>query len=84
MFHGSPNIAIKVLAGYIGQRAKDLIRRSCNEADVKILPGSILQDHVHMLISINPSISISSLVKYIKRKTSRKLQMEFPELRKRY
>ncbi|MFZ2970172.1 MAG: IS200/IS605 family transposase [Minisyncoccia bacterium] len=74
----------KVLTGSIGQRAKDLIRRICNEEDVEILSGAISQDHVHILVSINPSTSISNLVKYIKGKTSRKLQMEFPELRKKY
>ncbi len=41
-------------------------------------------DHVHMLVSFDPSTSISHLVKFLKGKTSRKLQMEFPELRKKY
>ena len=68
----------------IGQRAKDLIRRICTEENVEILSGSVSPDHVHMLVSIDPSIPISRLVKYLKGKTSRKLQMEFPELRKRY
>lgn len=74
----------RVLTGAIGQRAKELIRRICNEENVEIISGSVSPDHVHILISIDPSISISILVKYLKGKTSRKLQMEFPELRKRY
>jgi len=37
-----------------------------------------------MLISIDPSTSVSHLVKFLKGKTSRKLQMEFPELKKKY
>jgi putative transposase len=74
----------KILTGTIGQRAKDLIRRICNEEETEILSGSVSPDHVHILVSINPSTSISNLVKYIKGKTSRRLQMEFPELRKKY
>ena len=74
----------KVLKGEVGQRAKELIRRICNEEGVEILSGAIAPDHVHILISINPSTNISTLVKYLKGKTSRKLQMEFPELKKRY
>jgi putative transposase len=68
----------------VGQRVKDLIRRISTEENVEILSGSVSPDHVHILVSIDPSISVSKLVKYLKGKTSRKLQMEFPELRKRY
>ncbi len=41
-------------------------------------------DHVHLLVSSSPSISVSKIVQYIKGKTSRKLQQEFDVLRKRY
>ena len=37
-----------------------------------------------MLISVPPHLSISKIVQYIKGKSSRKLQCEFLELRKRY
>lgn len=74
----------KVLKGAVGQRAKDLIRRICVEEGAEIISGSVSPDHVHILVSIDPSISVSKLLKFIKGKTSHKLQMEFPELRKRY
>lgn len=74
----------KVLKGLIGQRTKELIRRICSEENVEIISGAVSVDHVHILVSIDPSTSVSNLVKYIKGKTSRKLQMEFPELKKRY
>jgi putative transposase len=37
-----------------------------------------------MLISIDPSTTLSTLVKFLKGKTSRKLQMEYPQLKKKY
>src|SRR5580704_8189295 len=74
----------KVLKGAVGERARELIRRICTEENVEILSGSVSSDHVHILVSIDPSTSVSKIVKFIKGKTSRKLQMEFPELRKRY
>ena len=37
-----------------------------------------------MYISVPPYLSISKLVQYLKGKTSRKIQQEYPELRKRY
>ncbi len=74
----------RVLTGDVGVRTKELIRRICVEEGADILSGSISPDHVHLLLSINPSISVSTLMRYVKGKTSRKLQMEFPSLRKRY
>ena len=40
--------------------------------------------HVHIYVSIPPYLSVSKLVQYLKGKTSRKIQQEFPELRKKY
>ena len=50
---------------------------------VNILSGNASSDHVHMPISVPPHLSVSKVV-YIKKKSSRKLQGEFQELRKRY
>ena len=41
-------------------------------------------DHVHLLISVPPSISLSKAVQYIKGKSSRKLLQEFEVLQKKY
>jgi putative transposase len=74
----------KVLKGIVGERARELIRRIATEENVEILSGSVSPDHVHILVSIDPSTSVSKIVEFLKGKTSRKLQMEFPELKKRY
>ena len=42
------------------------------------------KDHVHMHIDYPASKSISEIVKKMKGRTSRKLQQEYPELKKRY
>ena len=74
----------KVLKGEIANRAKELIRRICMEENVEIISGVVSPDHVHILISLDPSTSVAKIIKYIKGKTSRKLQIEFPELKKKY
>ena len=74
----------KVLRGDIAERARVLIRRIANEERAEILSGTLSPDHVHLLLSLDPTTSVSHIVKFLKGKTSRKLQMEFPELRKRY
>ena len=43
-----------------------------------------LPDHVHMFLSIPPKLSLSDVMQRIKGRSSRHIQMEFPNLRKRY
>ena len=73
-----------VLRGDIALRARDLIREICQSREVLILRGSLAPDHVHILVSSPPSLSVSKLVQYVKGRSSHKLQREFPSLRKRY
>jgi len=49
-----------------------------------IYAGSINRDHVHMLISIPPQLSVSRAVQYLKGKSSHKLLSEYQSLQKRY
>ncbi len=49
-----------------------------------IIRGAVSPDHIHMLVSAPPELSPSKLVQYIKGRSSRRLQEEFPDLRKRF
>ena len=73
-----------VLQGEIARRARDIIRDICMQHDVIILKGHVSRDHMHMLVSAPPRLSVSDMMQYIKGKSSRKLQEEYPTLRKRY
>ena len=73
-----------VLKGDVQQRARDLIVQICNSENVEILKGVVSKDHVHIHIEYPPSLSISTLVKKLKGRTSRILQIEFPQLKKQY
>ena len=73
-----------VLEGDIKQRCRSLLIQICEAEDVQILKGVVSKDHIHMHIEYRPSQDISSLVKLLKGRSSRKLQIEFPELKKRY
>lgn len=74
----------RVLSGEVAMRARELIREVCTANYVDIVSGSLSPDHVHLLISISPSVPVSKIVQYIKGKSSRKLFQEFEPLRKRY
>jgi putative transposase len=73
-----------VLEGDVKIRCRTLLIQICDAEDVKILKGVVSKDHIHMHIEYRPSQDISTLVKLLKGRSSRKLQMEFPDLKKRY
>ena len=73
-----------VLRGDIALRTRELIREICMSREVKIVSGALCPDHIHILVSSPPSLSPAKLVQYIKGRSSRKLQQEFPRLRKQY
>ena len=74
----------KVLHGAIGVYTRDLLRRICSEERAEIISGSVSPDHVHLLVSIDPSVAVSTLLRQLKGKSSHHLQIQFPELKKRY
>ena len=74
----------KVLSNEIGQRLKVLLIQSCQSRGISIASGHIAQDHVHLLVSCPPNLSPAKIVQYLKGRSSRMLQSEYPQLRKRY
>ena len=74
----------KILSGPIAIRARELIRQGCEARGIIILQGSVGKDHIHLLISCPPSLAPSKILQYLKGRSSRLLQDEFPELKKRY
>lgn len=73
-----------VLQGDIKTRCRTILIQICEAEGVQILKGVVSKDHVHMHIEYRPSQDVSTLVKLMKGRSSRKLQIEFPELKKRY
>jgi putative transposase len=73
-----------VLGGDVGQRCRELVRETARAHEMIIHAGSINRDHVHLLLSIPPSMSMSRAVQYLKGRSSHKLLSEFGSLRKRY
>tara|TARA_R110002074_G_scaffold72295_3_gene166594 strand:- start:57 stop:476 length:420 start_codon:yes stop_codon:yes gene_type:complete len=74
----------KVLQGAMRERIREVIRQCCAEMGVHIIKGVLARDHVHMFVSVPPHLAISTVMQKIKGRSSRRVQMEFPEVRKRY
>jgi len=71
-----------VLRGDVGRRLRSLIREICRTHDIEILKGHVRPDHVHLLVSMPPHISVRDAMKAIKGKTAHKLLREFRRVRK--
>ena len=75
-----PKYRKRILRGKVATRLKDLFYKACVVNNWWIEEIKILTDHVHMLIQIQPSISVSKVVNQLKGGSSRTLRKEFPEL----
>ncbi|MEM9722974.1 MAG: IS200/IS605 family transposase [Bacteroidota bacterium] len=74
----------QVLYGDIAKRLRSLIREICLSNDIQIVKGHVSKDHVHLLLSYPPRLSVSKISQYIKGKSSRKLLQEYTELRRQF
>ncbi len=74
----------KVLHGQIAIRTRELIRQGCEARGMTILQGSVGKDHIHLLLSCPPSLAPSKIMQCLKGRSSRLLQDQFPELKKKY
>ena len=73
-----------MLEGALRERIRTIIRQLCKELGVQIVSGVLSREHVHMFVEIPPHIAVSDFVRRVKGRSSHQVQMEFPDLRKRY
>ena len=73
-----------VLVGEVAIRSRDLIRQCCNSLDVHILKGHVGKDHIHLFVSVPPTLSLSKLLQSIKGRSSRRMLEEFKTLKKQF
>ena len=74
----------QIRRGDLALRVREIIREVCISCDVIILKGVASKDHIHLLVSVPPTMAPSRLAQLMKGKSSFKIQQEFPEIKKRY
>ena len=74
----------KVLTNEMRLRVREVTRQICNQLGVRILDGVLSSNHIHMFVEIPPRVSVSDYMRRVKGCTSRRIQQEFPHIRKRY
>jgi len=66
----APKYRRQAIYGKIKQEIGQILRKLCEHKKVEIHEASACKDHVHMLVSVPPKLSISSFVGYLKGKSS--------------
>ena len=66
----APKYRRKVIYGELRADIGKILRKLCNEKKVEIIEAEACTDHIHMLVSIPPYLSISQFMGYIKSKSA--------------
>ncbi|QPQ30443.1 IS200/IS605 family transposase [Lysinibacillus sp. JNUCC 51] len=66
----APKYRRQIIYGQIKADVGRILRQLCERKGVEIIEATACPDHIHMLVSIPPKISVSSFVGYLKGKSS--------------
>ena len=80
----APKYRRKVIYGKIKGDIGQIIRKLCEWKGVEIIEAEACPDHIHMLVSIPPKISVSSFMGYLKGKSSLMIFDKHANMKYRY
>ena len=66
----APKYRRQIIYGQIKADIGRILRQLCERKGVEIIEATACPDHIHMLVSIPPKLSVSSFVGYLKGKSS--------------
>ena len=66
----APKYRRQAIYGKIKQDIGKILRQLCENKGVEILEAELCKEHVHMLVSIPPNMSVAQFVGYLKGKSS--------------
>ncbi len=66
----APKYRRQIIYGKIKADIGVILRKLCDQKDVEIIEANACKDHIHMLFSIPPKLSVSQFMGYLKGKSS--------------
>ena len=66
----TPKYRRKMIYNQYREDVREIIKQLCSYKGVEILGGNVMSDHVHILLSIPPKMSVSSFMGYLKGKSA--------------
>ena len=80
----APKYRRKVIYSQLKKDVGEILRKLCNELKVEIIEAEACPDHIHMLVSIPPYMSISQFVGTLKSKSALMLFDRHANLKYKY
>ena len=80
----APKYRRQVIYGKIKTDIGKILRKLCDQKGVKILEAEACSDHIHLLVSIPPKLSVSKFMGYLKGKSSLMIFDRHANLKHRY
>ena len=80
----APKYRRQVIYGKYKQSIGEILRDLCERKGVEIIEANACKDHIHMLVSIPPKLSVSGFIGYLKGKSSLMIFDRHAELKYRY
>ena len=66
----TPKYRRKIIYNQYKESIRDTLKQLCDYKGVEIIEGHLMPDHVHMLVSIPPKLSVSQFMGYLKGKSA--------------
>ena len=66
----SPKYRRKIIFNQYRESIGEIIKQLCRYKGVEIIEGHLMPDHVHMLVTIPPKISVAQFMGYLKGKSA--------------
>ena len=79
-----PKYRRKVIYGKLRSDIGKILRRLCEYKHVEIIEAHAMPDHIHMLLSIPPKLSVGEFMGYLKGKSSLMIFDQFANMKYRY
>ena len=80
----APKYRRQIIYGKIKRELGRILRTLCERKGVEIIEAKACPDHIHMLVSIPPKISVSEFMGYLKGKSSLIIFDQFANLKYKY
>jgi len=80
----APKYRRKVIYGKLRKEIGEIIRKLCTEKKVELLEAEACPDHIHILVSIPPYLSVAQFMGYLKSKSALMIFDRHAELKYRY
>lgn len=80
----APKYRRQIIYGKIKAEIGKILRMLCERKGVEIIEAEACADHIHMLVSIPPKLSVSEFMGYLKGKSSLMIFDKFANMKYRY